>query len=220
MIDSRSMERDEAKYSRIWKSMEHCVDVCIFSTFRNATEMLYGGNWKVVHERCKYIIEKHMKELRIDDPHEFDKAVCWQAVSTGKDRDPTWRCVCAFFFAAAMELVMVRRLNEDKFKKVESGKQESEVDDVKRQLRDILREMQASHGDIHTKLDKIRSGQGIAQTQVAQTQVHVNNHITHPGSAQSPDDFFKRIVEFMRSKGNANNGYDPSGSRDDSQFPT
>jgi hypothetical protein len=47
----------------------------------------------------------------IDDPHEFDKAVCWEVVSTGKDRDPMWRCICAFFFAAAMEVDTVQRLN-------------------------------------------------------------------------------------------------------------
>ena len=193
-------DSNDVKYSRIWKSMEHCVDVCIFSTFRNVTEMLHGGNWKVVHERCKYIIEKHMKELHIDDPHEFDKAVCWRAVSTGKDRDPAWRCVCAFFFAAAMELVMVRKLNDEKFKRVgesclrrgSEGKA-SEVDDLKQQIKDLLKEIQTSHGDIHSKLDKIKGTQIVATAQV-------HNHI-HPSTAQSPDDFFKRIVDMIKTKG-------------------
>ena len=95
--------------------MEHCVNVCIISTFRSAREILCGWNWVVVHERCVQIIQKHMKELNIKDPHEFDKAVCWYAVKSGKDRDPLWRCICSFFFAAAMQLDKVQRMERDSF---------------------------------------------------------------------------------------------------------
>ena len=216
MADSLGgMAESDAKYSRIWKSMEHCVEVCILSTFRNATEILYGPNWKLVHERCRWIIEKHMKELNINDPHEIDRAVCWYAVSTGKDRDPTWRCISAIFFAAAMEIVMSNRINGEKFKKVGvvGG---SEVDDMRKQIDALLREIRSSHGQIHNKLDNIKTGGGITQTQVAQHQsvIHVNNtHINHPSAAQSPDDFFRRIVELLKSK-----GYDPHGPKEDLEF--
>lgn len=204
-------ESDDAKYSRIWKSMAHCVDVCILSTFRNATEILYGPNWKLVHERCKWIIEKHMKELNINDPHEIDRAVCWYAVSTGKDRDPTWRCISAFFFAAAMEMVMVNRINGEKFKSVGG----SGVDVMRDKIDEFLREIRSSHGDMHRKLDNIKTVGGITQTQVAQHQsvIHVNNnHFNH--AAQSPDDLFRRIVELLKSK-----GYDPRGSKEDLESP-
>jgi hypothetical protein len=157
-----------------------------------------------------------MKELNINDPHEIDRAVCWYAVSTGKDRDPTWRCISAFFFAAAMEMVMVNRINGEKFKKVGvvGG---SGVDVIRDKIDEFLREIRSSQGQIHEKLDKIKTGNGITQNQVAQHQsvIHVNNtHFNHPGAAQSPDDLFRRIVELLKSK-----GYDPRGSKEDLEFP-
>ena len=67
----------------------------------------------------------------------------------------------------------------------------------------------------------MQGGQGsVNQTQVAQSQsvVHVtNNHIhtavpARPAPAQSPDDLFKNVLEFIKSR-----GYDPRGDQEDSE---
>ena len=198
------IERDEIRYARIWKSMEHCVNVCILSTFRSAREMLCGWNWSVVHERCVHIIQKHMKELNIKDPHEFDKAVCWYAVSTGKDRDPLWRCICSFFFAAGMQLDKQQRMDAEEFAKVEASKSEkSDKSDKSYQSRDdmlteILKELRNSHkklDDVKSKLIQDNSvnmsnrhqdnsvnmsNRHVSQTQVSQVNNGtVNHHIYH-----------------------------------------
>jgi hypothetical protein len=113
-----------------------------------------------------------------------------------------------------MEMVMVNRINGEKFKKVGvvGG---SGVDVIRDKIDEFLREIRSSQGQIHEKLDKIKTGNGITQTQVAQHQsvIHVNNtHFNH--AAQSPDDLFRRIVELLKSK-----GYDPRGSKEDLESP-
>lgn len=216
----------DKKYERIWKSMEHCVNVCILSTFRTAREMLCGWNWNVVHENCVRIIQKHMKELNIKDPHEIDKAVCWYAVKTGKDRDPLWRCLCAFFFAAGMQLDKQRRMDAEQFEKVEASKSDkSDKSDQSNQsqndlLVEILRELKDSHGEMHQKLDVVRSKLAhdnsvytsnstthdnsvntfspVNQTQVSQvnngTVHHHNYHPVPLHPTESLDEFLKKIV--------------------------
>ena len=205
MSDPGRRDENDIKYAKIWKAMEHCVNVCILGTFRSVNEMLCGLNWVVVHERCRHIIEKHMKAMNIDDPHEFDKAVCWEAVSTGKDRDPMWRCICAFFFAAAMEVDKVKRLNGEKFKK--AGIVES--DDRDKKIWDILNDLRNSHGETHTKVEEMlkRLGGHGSQAQQNQHVTNVNNHIhnTNQGymaiPAQNLDEFIKKIVNELRPSG-------------------
>ena len=208
---------EDAKYDRIWKSMEHCVNVCILSTFRSAREILSGWNWAVVHERCVQIIQKHMKELNIRDPHEFDKAVCWYAVKSGKDRDPLWRCICSFFFAAAMQLDKVQRMERDSFKKIKNP-------DIPNMSRDdliqILKELKESHGDMHGKLDEMRGRliHSVNQTQVSQVNNVTNHHHAPTGQigrinptnpmnpTQSLADFLKDLLGDTKDTKDTNGG--------------
>lgn len=211
---------EEQKYARIWKSMEHCVNVCILSTFRSVREIFCGCNWVVVHERCVHIITKHMKELSITDPHEFDKAVCWEAVTTGKDRDPLWRCICSFFFAAAMQIDKVQRMKHDEVKKVTLNPKDSweSKDDLTRQIADIIKELKQSRAEMHKKLDDSKTGGGNTIgntggiTHVSHAQSVVNNHVHHfhppgPTPGQDPDEYFKGVLNYIK-------GYDPKGEED------
>ena len=223
-------EGDEKKYALIWKSMEHCVSVCILNTFRSAREIFCQWNWVVVHERCRHIIQNGMKELHIKDPHEFDKAVCWHAVTTGKDRDPLWRCICSFFFAAAMELDKQKRMEEEQFKKVEESKSLNRPDQSDKSrnelLDELLRELKNSHSEMHQKLDEVKSklvqgspGNSVNQTQVSQVSNSTVNHhhiYTPPSSTQHPtqslDDFLKKIL--LEIKGTSPKGKDQNSPYD------
>jgi hypothetical protein len=136
------------KYSEIWEQICPCVQKCILNDFSSLEMMLCGHNWAVVHVRCKEIISKYMASMHIKDPHQFDKAVCWKAVKEGWDRDPKWRGICSFFFAAAMELEVVERL------KVKSGY--GDISDLHRQLIEIIQKMQGCTTPVPTAPDFIK----------------------------------------------------------------
>ena len=202
-------DADVKEYERIWKGIEKCVKQCLVDEYGCLEEMLYRYNWYPVHVHCRAIIEKHMKPLGVTDPHMFDKAVCWHAVSTGLDRDPKWRGICAFFFAAAMEIVMVEREN-DKFKKIRVGGESAGSS-----LHDLLRRLLHSHDDLHRKHDElIVSNSNLHQTvnemrdkisnsnnanMFANHQVHINipQQAAGPSGGGVGDIDLEKILELL-----------------------
>lgn len=228
----------ESRYERIWECVYPCIKKHLYDQFSNVNEMLCVHNWPVVHVTCKSIISVGMKRLNIDDPHEFDRAVCWGVVRREWDLFIKWRCICVFFLAAAMELVIVKR-EEEKFEKVRaSGGSESTIGNARNNERnasggkewsifDLFKKVDDLHKntvDLHEKHDKLHdklsnmlknTGNNSA-TQV----VHVN--YSHPSQALVPvpqaavpasavdfEVFTRKLLEIMRARGGK--GYDPHG---------
>lgn len=220
-------ESDDAEYARIWKSIFPCVDKCILSHFRNVQEMLHCSRWCIVHVTCRNIILRHMQVLHVDDPHEFDKAVYWKVMKEGWDRDPKWRCICAFFLAAAMEIDMVSRCTEERFKKAESvGRGDQPVfDEAKyRDFMDIVRSIErmyqethnkvsAMHhdmGEIHRKVSALHHGKDGGHDPLKTSSTgyypHASGssaHVTQSGASKSGLDInnlFQKMLDIMRSE--------------------
>lgn len=181
---------DEKEYKRIWKGIATCVKQCLVDEYSSLEEMLYRYNWYPVHVSCRGIIEMHMKPLKVNDPHMFDKAVCWHAVEDGLDRDPKWRGICSFFFAAAMELVMIKNENE-KYRQIKStggGQSGGQADHagmnvmdlIKRlisshdELHDKHKDLTKSHADLHNTVNEIRTKVSNSNSMSAHQQVHIN----------------------------------------------
>ena len=122
--DGESTDKTEKRYELIWKTIQPCIKQCLLDNYKNVPEMLCGRNWIDVLWACKCIITKHTKELRSTDPHEFDRAICWKVVSGGWT-DPKWRCICAFFLVAAMELEIVKK-EDERFAKVKAERSDLE----------------------------------------------------------------------------------------------
>jgi hypothetical protein len=221
-------ESDDAEYDRIWKSIYPCVDKCLLSHFRNVQEMLHCNRWCIVHVTCRNIIIRHMQALHIENPHQFDKAVYWKVMKEGWDRDPKWRCICAFFLAAAMEIDMVKRCTEERFKKVDSvggNDNESGLDRRKYQeFMDIVRRIEQIHEETHNKVNAMHHDMDEIYRKVNElhqgkvdTRNNFNNqpsgyrarvsassvHMMHDSASDSPFDvntLFQKILEIVRSK--------------------
>lgn len=165
--------------------------------------MLCKYNWPVVHTTCRSIISTGMKKLKIDDPHEFDKAVLWEVVKNELDLSTKWRCICVFFLAAAMELVIEKRWKEGEFKKVAASEKESDSnnpakkDDGAWNFFDLFKKIDDLHKktvDLHEKHDRLHdmlknASNNARNAQNTNTQVvHVNySHvIPHPSQALIP----------------------------------
>jgi hypothetical protein len=211
---------DERNYERIWKAISECVRQCLLDEFSCVEEMLYGKNWVRVHVACRHIIEKHMKKLKVEDPHMIEQAVCWYVVKNKLDINPKWRCICAFFFAAAMELAMVKR--ETGFAKVEAtGKEDGGVLDLLRrllksnnELHDKHDAMKESHDRIHEILNNAKNTASNSQL-VATHQVHINN-FTQP----SGDIDLQRVLDLLMQQSHkkstySSKGYDMRGDSDE-----
>ena len=209
----------EALYGKIWKYISPCVKTQLYDEYRDVNEMTCCNNWPVVHVTCRTIICKGMDNLGVSDPHDFDKAVCWAVVKNEWDMLTKWRCICAFFLAAAMELVIVKREEERKFKKAGSSDDEEDppstvpaehgwsILDLFRRINDL----HAKTADLHEKHDKLHEIMkgGVSNVKTTHT-VHVNvSHAAAPGQAtpvgleslESLDDLTKRILEIMRVQG-------------------
>lgn len=119
--DDFDSKGNEALYERIWKHVYPLIKKLLIDDYQSVNEMLCMHNWPVVHTTCRNIISKGMVALRISNPHAFDKAVCWKVVTMEWDLYTKWRCVCVFFLAAAMELVMVKRWEDGRFERVKAG---------------------------------------------------------------------------------------------------
>lgn len=174
---------DEKEYERIWCAIEKCVKQCLVDEFSCLEEMLYRYNWYRVHVNCRSIIEKHMKSLRVTDPHMFDQAVCWHTVSTGLDRDPKWRGICVFFFAAAMEIAMIER-EKEKFREVKStgglpGQGSSQAEHGGYDIGDMLRRLMHSHNALHEKHDALT----VSNTNLHKTVSQIQNQMANSNNA-------------------------------------
>jgi hypothetical protein len=167
---------DSDKYNSIWNKIAPCV-TCLIGRFRNVDEMLCFGRWRIVFETCKKIIQNNLTSDQ--DPHDFDKAILWKAVTSGLDGDPRWRCVCTFFLAAAMEIVLIKKVEGGTFRKqavkssdfngvqrkefTGSPKQDSVIDkgsgldkisDHHMEILDLLRRIQQQIEMTHEKIDR------------------------------------------------------------------
>lgn len=186
-----------AEYEKIWKLMAPCVQQCIIDDYRGVEEMLCCKNAYTLHVRCRCIIERVMKALEINDPHVIDKVMYWKVVKEGWDRDPKFRCICAFFFAAAMELDVVDRLKkQDGDRKIDkfdnSGKS---VSDLHKQLLDLIQKMQQQHAETHEKVHEIHNR--LVEPGKVRTV-----HVIHSNTVNSPstglDDVLRKVLEMSR----------------------
>ena len=232
-------ESDSDSYERIWKQVYPCIKECLVDEYQNVNEMLCMHNWPVVHTTCKDIISTGMKKLNIDDPHEFDKAVCWKVVEKEWDIYTKWRCICVFFLAAAMELVIVMRWEEGEFKKVKATGGESPIKsdkdghqwsvfDLFKRVDDLHKKTVAldeKHDKIHDKLHEIMKNTSNNVQNATNTQVvHVTygHPYGHPSQALIPapkaadnasadglEELMRKILDIARTKGGV--GYDPRG---------
>ena len=236
----RMVSGKDVKYDHIWKSIYPCVEKCLLSNFRDIHEMLHCNRWCIVHVTCRNIILKHMKILHITDPHEFDKVVCWKVVKEGWDRDPKWRCICAFFLAAAMEVDMVKRFDETKFKKVDKpgkvGRAGDGIDhDTYREFLEIVQRIERMYSETHQKVSETHQTMQDIHTRmfnhpgipasnpairVAQSSVHIY-HQPHPESTVDANRLFQSLLSVMRTKSSSKNST-PNSDADSgysSQFP-
>ena len=164
---------DEKEYERIWNGISKCVKQCLVDEYRSLEEMLYRYNWYTVHVSCRGIIEKHMKPLKVVDPHMFDKAVCWHAVEDGLDRDPKWRGICSFFFAAAMEIVMIKHENE-KYRQIRST-EGGQADHAGMNVMDLIKHLIRSHDELHEKHKDLTDSHSILHNTMNEIRTKVNN---------------------------------------------
>jgi hypothetical protein len=149
-----------------------------------------------LHSRCKCIISKIMASLHITDPHAIDKAVYWKAVEQGWDRDPKYRCICALFFAAAMELEMVERIKNESLKQT-TQTTDSGQSDLHKQLLDLLEKMKHQHAETHEKVAQIHNHL-VTQTNETGKVVHIIHLPAQPQSVNM-DDLLKKVLELSRA---------------------
>lgn len=220
----------DAKYECIWKSIYPCVEKCLLSNFRDVQEMLHCNRWCIVHTVCRKIISRHMVLLCIDDPHDFDKAVCWNVVKKGLDRDPKWRCICAFFLAAAMELDLVKRINESKYKNVKnvvnyvkSVENVGEIDkntyseylEIVKHIEKMYKETNQKVAEIHQRVHDMHTQKvnnpGITEkkpmTHIARSSVHIIHHSNPDSNSESPlgvHDLLHTVLKIMQQKSLSN----------------
>ena len=216
-IGMSSSESDERKYARIWEAIYPCVNKCLLCQFKNVQEMLHCNRWCIVHVSCRNIITRHMTALGIQDPHDFDKAVCWKVVKEGWDTDAKWRCICAFFLAAAMELDMVKRHEENAFKRVKI--QRSDVyhgedyagSDPHKEFLELMKQIEKMYNETHKKMSdmhqKLVGNHTTADVPVHAARssaiIHILHH-TNSGSHPEANELFQRVLDLMKSsKGNA-----------------
>ena len=182
---------------KIWKLMAPCVQQCILDDYRGVEEMLCCKNAYMLHARCRCIIEQVMKALEIKDPHVIDKAMYWKVVKEGWDRDPKFRCICAFFFAAAMELDVVDRLKrQNGDRKIDTvDKSGNSVSDLHKQLLDLIQKMQQQHAETHGKVHEIHDR--LVQPGNVRTV-----HVIHSNTVNSPstglDDVLRKVLDMSR----------------------
>ena len=219
-IGMSSSESDEKKYARIWDAIFPCVNRCLLCQFKNVQEMLHCNRWCIVHVSCRNIIARHMAALGIKDPHDFDKAVCWKVVKEGWDTDPKWRCICAFFLAAAMELDMVKRHEENAFKRVKI--QQFQRDDVyhggdhtgsdpHKEFLELVKQIEKMYNETHQKMSEMHQ-RLVGNHNTAEVPIHAARssatihilHHTNSGSHPEAGELFRRVLDLMKSsKGSA-----------------
>jgi hypothetical protein len=195
-------ESNETKYARIWEAIYPCVDKCLLCQFKNVQEMLHCNRWCIVHVSCRNIITRHMAALGIQDPHDFDKAVCWKVVKEGWDTDPKWRCICAFFLAAAMELDMVKRHEENQFKRVRIHRVDTfhggeyTGSDPHKEFLELVKQIEKMYNETHKKMSEMH------QKLVGIHSPNVHVHVLHHTNSDSPLDvnvLFNKVIDIMKS---------------------
>jgi hypothetical protein len=178
-------DNDQERYTLIWKRIAPGVQ-CLIGRFRDVDEMLCFGRWRIVLETCKKIIQNNI--LSEQDPHDFDKALLWKVVTSGLDGDRRWRCVCTFFLAAAMEMVLIKKMESGGFKQQHAvnrngsfsesqnpsevgGAKASELGDSHKEIIELLKKIREQNDTTHKK---------IAETHNIITDVPVAQPVLNP----------------------------------------
>ena len=200
----------EEEQRRIWGHMNHCVEKCLLDNFKNSSEMLSRYNWCVVLRLCIHIIQKEMISLKVVNPFIISSTVTQHAMESDLDRDPKWRCICSFFVAAAIEINVMKKLEEkEELLRKEQRGDNVEIptaipvdrgggskDELIKELMRQIRELKDVHDMTSNKVSQIHDKLHRPSSDRKHTKVTI-----HAVPAENAEEMFKKVMRWIKGEG-------------------